>query len=311
MIAQHLILITAACLNGVGNGCGQAPESGARVVEASFAQAPKTIVDTAQSAGSFSTLLAAAKAAGLVEALNGPGPITVFAPTDEAFGKLPKGTVENLLKPENRDALASILKYHVVPGSLTSRDVIRMSGAVTLNGQKIDFSRSGSSVMVDGAAVSSVDIACSNGIIHVVDAVLLPTDATIADVASSGGTFATLLSAAAAAGLEKELRGAGPITVFAPTDDAFAKLPAGTVDSLLKPENKAKLAEVLKYHIVPGRVYAADAAKAGVARTLQGQPLVFSIRNGTLEADGARITSSDIDASNGVVHVIDRVLLPG
>jgi transforming growth factor-beta-induced protein len=268
------------------------------------------IVDTAVKAGSFKTLVAAVQAAGLVEALKGDGPFTVFAPTDAAFAALPTGTVENLLKPENRATLQSILTFHVVAGDLGSADVIRRSGATTLNGQRLTFAADSHGVAVEGAPISRADIECSNGVIHVIDRVIMPSGDNLAALAESAGMFNTLLAAAKAAGLADALTGAGPLTVFAPTDEAFAALPAGTVESLLKPENKATLAAILKYHIVSGRVYAADAVKAGEAATLQGGRVALDIRDGRLTVDGANVIKTDIDASNGVVHVIDRVILP-
>lgn len=268
------------------------------------------IVDTAIAAGSFKTLVAAVQAAGLVDALKSDGPFTVFAPTDAAFAKLPAGTVETLLKPENRKQLTSILLYHVVPGKVESGDVLRRGGATTLNGQRIAFSKRGSAVMIGSASLATADISCSNGVIHVIDTVILPASDDIVQTADKVGSFSTLLAAAKAAGLVDALKGEGPITVFAPTDEAFSKLPAGTVESLLKPENKDMLAAVLKYHVVAGRIFAADAVKAGSAVTLNGQRLTIDIRNGRVFVDGAAVVASDVDASNGVIHVIDTVMLP-
>jgi uncharacterized surface protein with fasciclin (FAS1) repeats len=134
----------------------------------------KDIVDIAASAGSFKTLVAAVQAAGLVEALKGQGPLTVFAPTDEAFGKLPAGTVENLLKPENKDKLIAVLTYHVVPGRVTAGEVVNLDSAKTINGRSLKISAQEGKVMVDGAQVTATDIMASNGVIHVIDAVVLP-----------------------------------------------------------------------------------------------------------------------------------------
>lgn len=132
------------------------------------------IVDTAVAAGNFKTLVAAVKAAGLVDTLKGPGPFTVFAPTDEAFAKLPPGTVEDLLKPENKEKLVKILTYHVVSGKVMSRQVIKISSAKTVEGGELRIKMSGGRVMVDNAHVVKADIAASNGVIHVIDTVLLP-----------------------------------------------------------------------------------------------------------------------------------------
>ena len=134
----------------------------------------KDIVDTAVAAGSFETLVAAVQAADLVDALKGDGPLTVFAPTDEAFAKLPAGTVEDLLKPENKEKLQAILTYHVVPGKVMAADVVKLNKAKSLQGQNIKVMAKGGSVMVDGANVVKTDIATSNGVIHVIDSVIMP-----------------------------------------------------------------------------------------------------------------------------------------
>jgi len=299
-----------AGLVNAGPGCGGCAAACSSAKEESVllgAVAASDIVETAVAAGQFETLVAAVKAADLVDTLKGDGPFTVFAPTDAAFGQLPGGTVESLLRPENRETLTQILTYHVVPGKLMARDVARMSGATSVAGQKIDFATD-DGVTVDGANVVSADIECTNGVIHVIDSVIMPTSDSIVDVAASAGTFNTLLAAAEAAGLADTLAEDGPFTVFAPTDAAFAKLPAGTVESLL--ENPRQLAEILKYHVVEGRAYAADAAKAGRVETLEGGEIVFSFKDGRLTVDGASIIATDIDANNGVVHVIDTVILP-
>jgi uncharacterized surface protein with fasciclin (FAS1) repeats len=139
-----------------------------------LARAPENIVDTAVSSGQFKTLTAAINAAGLTETLKGPGPFTVFAPTDTAFAKLPAGTVENLLKPENKAQLAAILTYHVVPGAVMAADVVKLTEAKTVNGKTVAVHATGNTVMVNNAEVITTDIPASNGVIHVIDAVLLP-----------------------------------------------------------------------------------------------------------------------------------------
>ena len=136
----------------------------------------KDIVDTAISAKSFNTLVAALKAADLVDVLRGDGPFTVFAPTDDAFAKLPEGTLESLLKPENKAKLQSILTYHVLPGRYMAADVVKMNSAKTVNGQSFEISNSYGKVMVDNARIIKTDINASNGVIHVIDTVILPKD---------------------------------------------------------------------------------------------------------------------------------------
>ncbi len=133
------------------------------------------IVDTAVSAGQFNTLAAALEAADLIGTLKGEGPFTVFAPTDEAFAKLPEGTVESLLKPENRDQLVAVLTYHVVAGKVEAADVVKLDSATTVNGQDVDIKVMDGSVYVDSATVTATDIAASNGVIHIIDSVILPS----------------------------------------------------------------------------------------------------------------------------------------
>ena len=139
-----------------------------------FGAFAQDIVDVAAKAGNFNTLVTAVKAAGLVDTLNGAGPFTVFAPTDEAFAKLPAGTVENLLKPENKDKLVALLTYHVVPGKVLAADVVGLDNATTVNGAVADITVTGSTVKVDDATVTATDIPASNGVIHVIDTVIMP-----------------------------------------------------------------------------------------------------------------------------------------
>jgi len=134
----------------------------------------KDIVDTAVKAGSFNTLVAAVKAADLVDTLKSEGPFTVFAPTDEAFAALPEGTVENLLKPENKDQLVAVLTYHVVPGKVMAADVVGLDEATTVQGGKVGIEVKDGNVMIDGATVVTADVETSNGVIHVIDSVILP-----------------------------------------------------------------------------------------------------------------------------------------
>tara|TARA_R110000782_G_scaffold259836_7_gene350638 strand:+ start:7053 stop:7997 length:945 start_codon:yes stop_codon:yes gene_type:complete len=271
--------------------------------------AKKDIVDTAVAAGSFNTLAAALGAADLVEALKGEGPFTVFAPTDAAFAKLPAGTVETLLKPENKAQLQAILLYHVVPGKAVAKDVVGKPAWATLNGQQINISTKGETPMVDNAKIVSTDVMASNGVIHVIDTVILPETKSIPQVAEAAGSFTTLLAAVKTAGLAETLMGEGPFTVFAPSDEAFAAL-GSTVQDLLKPENRETLTSILTYHVVPGRVFAAQAKTLTQAPTVNGKTLKIEAKWGDLKVGGAKVVAADFDASNGVIHVIDGVLIP-
>jgi uncharacterized surface protein with fasciclin (FAS1) repeats len=264
------------------------------------------IVDTAVSAGSFSTLVAAVKAAGLVETLKGEGPFTVFAPTDEAFKAIPEETLDALLK--DKEALSAILTYHVVPGNVMAKDVVKVSFAKTVNGQEVSVVVNDGKVLVDGATVVKTDIGCTNGVIHVIDTVIMPKD--IVDRAAGVKDFSTLVAAVKAAGLVETLKGDGPFTIFAPTNDAFAALPEGTVESLLKPENIEKLTLILTYHVVGGKVLAKEVVNLEKAKTVQGQDVMIKVNDGTVMINGAKVLKTDVLANNGVIHVIDSVLLP-
>ena len=276
------------------------------------------IVDTAVADGRFTMLVAAVQAAELVDTLKGEGPFTVFAPTDDAFAKLPAGTVEDLLKPENKQALTDILFYHVVSGKVMAADVTGLTSAATELGKDVAIKVDMGNVYINDAKVVITDIETSNGVIHVIDAVLLPPadDAAmekmdIVDTAVADGRFTTLATALQAAGLVETLKGEGPFTVFAPTDDAFAKLPAGTVEDLLKPENKQKLTDILLYHVVSGKVMAADVVGLTSAPTVLGKDITITVKDGNVFLnDTFQVIITDVEASNGVIHVIDAVLLP-
>ncbi|MBX3037017.1 MAG: fasciclin domain-containing protein [Anaerolineales bacterium] len=274
------------------------------------------IVDTAVADGRFTTLVAAVEAAGLVETLKGEGPFTVFAPTDDAFAALPEGTVESLLLPENKQQLTDILLYHVVSGKVMAADVVGLTSAPTVLGQDIAINVDmGNVYLNESVKVIITDIETSNGVIHVIDAVLLPPAAeesnTIVDVAVADGRFTTLVAAVQAAGLVETLQGEGPFTVFAPTDDAFAALPAGTVESLLLPENKQQLTDILLYHVVSGKVMAADVVGLTSAPTVLGKDITITVKDGKVFLnDTVQVIITDIETSNGVIHVIDAVLLP-
>jgi len=304
------------------------------------------IVETAAAAGNFTTLLAAAEAADLVDALKSEGPLTVFAPTDEAFAALPDGTIDALLN--DTDALTAILTYHVVPGAIKAEQVVTLSSAQTLNGESLTITVTNDGmVKVDDATVIVTDIETSNGIIHVIDAVIFPTsDAPLGKGDSSditqgfgrysfgGGWIAnaiiegrltwltrnlsiytvsrlaglnTLAAAVKAADLKKTLIRSGPFTVFAPTEEAFAALPDGTIPALL--DDPETLSNILLYHVTTGRVYASDVVNLTEAEMVNGGFVSISTENGVM-VNGANVIAVDIKARNGVIHVIDGVLLP-
>jgi len=290
---------------------------------------PKTIVDIAVEDGRFTSLVAAIQAAGLAETLSGDGPFTVFAPTDEAFAAL-GDTVTDLLKPENKEQLSDILLYHVLPGKVMATDVAGLNGQsaeTALAGKSIDIKVDGDKVILnDNVNVIITDIEAANGVIHVIDAVLLPPsdeamseDAVgektdIVDTAVADGRFTTLVAAVQAAELVDTLKSEGPFTVFAPTDDAFAALPAGALDSLLLPENKQQLTDILLYHVVAGKVMAADVVGLdgqSAETALAGKSISIKINGDkVILNDSVNVIITDVETSNGVIHVIDAVLLP-
>lgn len=346
-------------------------------------RAEQNIVENAVNSPIHTTLVAAVQAAGLVDTLIGPGPFTVFAPTDDAFAALPAGTVETLVKPENKDALVKILTCHVVGAEVMAAAVIDMVNAGggsaevdTLGGCTLTAALDGDMVTITDemggtATVTVADVKQSNGVIHVVNAVLLPgaddameedsmgADAMkedammekedsmmkedamamenpmvggaemlasrdIIDNAVNSPIHTTLVAAVQAAELVDTLKGPGPFTVFAPTDDAFAALPAGTVEELLKPENKATLQKVLTAHVVAGAVTAEDLTRkarhshdgfyhfnavSGDALsakvTHSGRVFIFDEHGSAYE-----VTTADVMQSNGVIHVVEGALLP-
>ncbi len=266
------------------------------------------IASTAIAAGNFNTLVTALSAADLVSALSGDTPFTVFAPTDEAFAKLPAGTIETLLLPENKSLLTDILLYHVLPGTAFSPD-LATGWKTMVNGVDAKISINDHGVRINQAQVVLADLGAANGVIHVIDTVILPPG-LIPTVAGEARIFQTLLAAVGAADLASTLSGAGPFTVFAPTDEAFAKLPAGTVENLLRPENKATLTNILLYHVVPGKIYSSQVAPGPVS-TANGSDFLVSMNPDGLFINGSvKIVDTDILAANGVIHVIDSVILP-
>ena len=284
----------------------------ARPAASAGAAADGNIVQTAVGAGQFTTLVALLQQTGLADTLAGGGPFTVFAPTDAAFAKVPPATLQALAADPAK--LRQVLLYHVVSGAVPAADVVKLTGAKTVNGASVTIKVADGTVRVDGATVTATDVMASNGIIHVIDSVLIPkaapaaTPKNIVQTAVAAGQFKTLASLLKKAGLAGTLQGRGPFTVFAPTDAAFAKVPKATLAALGK--NRAKLRAVLLYHVVKGKVTAKQVVKLRSAKTLNGQSVPIRVRSGKVTVGGAAVTATDVAASNGVIHVIDRVLIP-
>ena len=278
------------------------------------------IVDTAVNAGAFNTLVAAVQAAGLEETLRSEGPFTVFAPTDAAFEKLPEGLVDKLLLPQNKDKLAQLLLYHVVAGRVLAGDLKWSQLVPTVEGQNLWIRKLWwGTVKVNNARVISADVLATNGVIHVIDEVLIPRGfeleleeptSDIVDTAIGAGVFNTLVTAVQAAELVDALRGEGPLTVFAPTDEAFGKLPPELISALLLPENKSKLQELLLYHVVAAKVLSKDLRFFQRVETLQGDRVAVVKWFGNIWVNFSRVTTADVLATNGVIHIVNRVLIP-
>ena len=293
----------------------------------------------------LTTLVAAVKAAGLVDTLNGPGPFTIFAPANSAFAKLPAGTVETLVKPENKATLSSILTYHVIAGKkLSSKDLAKTSSYKTVNGESLSVKVSGKNITVNGTTkVVLADVQVANGTVFIIDSVLMPknpaagtpvaaeADAAAVGVPATGSgslkgmaadpaataasnnpALTTLVAAVKAAGLVDTLNGPGPFTIFAPVNSAFEKLPAGTVDTLVKPENKATLSSILTYHVIAGKkLSSADLAKMSTITTVNGKTLNIAVSGKTITINGTtKVILADVQVANGTVFLIDSVLMP-
>ena len=271
-----------------------------------------TIMDLVAADARFKTLAAAVNAAGLGEVLSGAGPFTVFAPTDAAFESLPEGTVEALITEEGKTSLISILKNHVVSGRADLSSALGAGSISNLENNTLKVTFSEGSVRVNDAVLRQADVSTSNGIVHIIDSVLVPTKegpTSILETANKAGSFKTLLAAVETAGLEDYLESGESVTIFAPTDAAFNKLPAGTVEQLLKPENRKKLETVLINHALQGSVGAGTALSQGTAETLGNQTLTFKIQGGRFQVNGITIDTVDLVCSNGIIHVVDEVIL--
>jgi len=288
----------------------------------------KNVVQIAQGIGDFSILVDAVVAAGLAETLSGPGPFTVFAPTNAAFAALLAElgvTTEQLLA--DKALLTSVLTYHVVPGRVLAGDITEGAMPTTVQGQKFTLSLAGGPNITDAngrkSNIVATNVQAANGVIHVIDTVILPKADTppppagpnIVQVAQSLPDFSILVEAVVAAGLADTLSSAGPFTVFAPSNAAFAALLGElgvTKEALLA--NKPLLTAVLTYHVLPGKVLAADITEGLQAASVQGQVFTLGLAGGASITDAqgrkANIVATDVAASNGVIHVIDKVILP-
>ena len=279
------------------------------MIDAVLLPPPATVVDIIVNSEVHETLETAVIEAELAGTLSGEGPFTVFAPTDDAFAALPDGVLDELLENPTGE-LADILLYHVLGAEVFSSDLSDGQTATTLLGEDIEITIDGDNVFINDAQVIMADIEADNGVVHVIDAVLLPPEpTTVVDIIVNSEVHETLETAVTEAGLVETLSGEGPFTVFAPTDDAFAALPDGILDALLA-DPAGDLTEVLLYHVLGAEVFSTDLSDGQMAMTLQGENITVTIDGSNVFINDAQVIMADIEADNGVVHVIDAVLVP-
>ena len=256
--------------------------------------------------GRCTTFLSAIHAAGIADVFKGQGPLTVLAPTDDAFVRLPPAVLLDLLKPENRARLSALLRGHVVSGVLKATALAGKTSVATLSGAKGVLASKDGAIAFNGAVATRVDVPARNGVVHLVDAVSVPAEGDILKTLGNAGTFKTFLTLVQATDLAVMLAGAD-FTVLAPTDDAFASLPAGTLRRWLSEEGRAELRPVLLRHVVAGRVFAQPALWRRTLLTADGsQVSVSGDRHAPLFGD-AKASRPDWIAQNGVIHALDAV----
>ena len=269
---------------------------------------PVDIIDTAVAAGSFSQLADALTAADLVDTLKGDGPFTVFAPTDDAFDAFEEAN-PGVLASLSVEQLTNILLYHVVAGDVRAADLVNGGLAATVQGAPVQFDLSGDTPLVIDAGIVSPDVEASNGVIHVIDAIILPPEMDIIETALDAGSFAQLADALTAADLVDALQGEGPFTVFAPTDAAFEAFEEAN-PGVLAGLSTEELTNVLLYHVVGALAGSGDLTEGMEIDTLNdGEAVTISLEGG-VSVDTASVSTADILTSNGVIHVIDAVILP-
>jgi transforming growth factor-beta-induced protein len=273
-----------------------------------------TITDTAVANGNFTTLVTALAAAGLDGVLDDPGNgrLTVFAPTDDAFAALPQDLLNTLLDPANVDLLTDILLYHVTAGPAFAADVVGLPTVPTLNGQVVDVTVDNQGgVFLDQAQVIITDIVCCNGVIHVIDAVLVPNLQNSLETLAGDPNLSILDSVVNLyPSVQNPLKALfQEFTLFAPQDAAFAAIPANRLTALVN--SPIALRDLLKFHIVPGRLYAADVVAAGTLTTITGQTLTVSVSpGGDVLVQGVPVVEANRDTTSGVIHVLGGVMLP-
>jgi len=291
------MVMVAAFISACGNDDNGPTDSGNEV---------GTIAEVAQANDDFSDLVSALQDAGLVSTLNGTGPFTVFAPTNDAFANLPDGLLSSL----SNDQLVEILSYHVLSGNIGSGDLSAEQSVAALAGGDLFITAANGNVSVnDNAAVSNADIEASNGVIHAIDQVVLPDGyLDVVGIIAKRYGLQSLEDAVTGAGLISTLQGDGPFTVFAPSNEAF-----GNVD--LSGLSEQEIQDILTYHVIPSKVLSSDLQPAQTVTTVNGEDLIIEVANGNVtitdnSGQTYSVTAADLEGTNGVVHIIDGVLNP-
>ncbi len=280
---------------------------------------PNTITDIVSSNNDFTILKAAVIKADLATTLSGPGPFTVFAPNDAAFTSAGISAAAVNLLPA--DALKNILLYHTIPAKIMAADVPAGPNAAvaTANGDSVYVTKNGNGVFINGSKVTTADVSADNGVIHIINGVLIPPAGNIVEVAQSDTTFSYLVAAVirasqGATNVAQVLSGAGPFTVFAPTNDAFRAAGFATLNDI-NAADPAILTAILTYHVISGRIFSSDLVDGAMAATVNGGSVTIGLNpaasvKGNSNTSASNIILANIVATNGVIHAVDQVLLP-
>ena len=316
ILLLSLSLLLAACPNTRRTTATPVPPTAVAPLKAPTPtpKPPTDIASTLATSGNLTMLGIALETTGLAAKLKEAGPFTLFAPTDQAFAQLEQTTLDD---PKH---FTEVLLHHVVAARVLTESVATSTTVTSLLGDNLRMHKNGNAFTIEDAQITLPAIHATNGLIYVVNRVLLPplksatvanpsTPATVADLLASDPRFGTLVTALRATGVYTELQGSGPITFFAPTQQAFASLPPPLVNSLFKGNDV--WARILRYHIVPGKkLTAAGITSKQVEQTSEGSTVVLTQKGNTILVGDAKIIQTDIQAANGVIHVIDQVLVP-
>ena len=278
--------------------------------------APSDLVSTVAQTPALSSFRLAIDASGLAEALATTGPFTLLAPSNEAIARLDKQTLASLMEPENQPALAAIIAHHVIPGRLAASDLARLSSVPSLSGQRLEVRRGPSGPIIAGGAVVFSDVQARNGVVHIVDALLLPTTRDIRATLEASGRFNRFLSLLDVIDEDDLIPPGSQVTLLAPTDEAFSALSNEAVSMLKTRRNREVLRSLLENHVIAGRLTAAQAIAQSPIRTAQGSTLrAMRDEDGRLllqftEKDTATVLAADLDTTNGLVQVVDALIVP-